>query len=51
VGADCRAIGRDGAPSASLFAIGPMTRSAFWEVVAVPDIRHQVDALADRLAR
>jgi uncharacterized NAD(P)/FAD-binding protein YdhS len=51
VSADCRAIGRDRAPSASLFAIGPMTRSAFWEVVAVPDIRQQVDALANRLSR
>ena len=26
----------------SLRAIGPMTRGAFWEIVAVPDIRGQV---------
>jgi uncharacterized NAD(P)/FAD-binding protein YdhS len=42
----CRAIAKDGAPAASLFAIGPMTRGALWEVVAVPDIRVQTDRLA-----
>ena len=33
-----------------LFAIGPMTRGAFWETTAVPDIRVQAMALADALA-
>ena len=33
-----------------LFAIGPMTRGAFWETVAVPDIRVQALQLADALA-
>ncbi|HEX8379111.1 MAG TPA: FAD/NAD(P)-binding protein [Allosphingosinicella sp.] len=42
----CRAVGKDGTPAASLFAIGPMTRGALWEVVAVPDIRVQTDKLA-----
>ncbi len=47
---EARAVGEDGAPSPTLFAIGPMTRGAWWEIVAVPDIRGQVDALAERLA-
>ncbi len=33
-----------------LFAIGPMTRGAFWEITAVPDIRVQAMQLADVLA-
>lgn len=32
-----------------ILAIGPMTRGDLWEVVAVPDIRIQVGALARRL--
>jgi uncharacterized NAD(P)/FAD-binding protein YdhS len=44
-----RTIGREGA-SPSLFAVGPLTKSAFWEIVAVPDIRQQVRALAERLS-
>ncbi len=43
-------LGTDGAPSPTLYAIGPMTRGAWWEIVAVPDIRGQVAALAERLA-
>jgi uncharacterized NAD(P)/FAD-binding protein YdhS len=41
----------DGAGCASehVLAIGPMTRGDLWEVVAVPDIRIQVSALARRL--
>ncbi len=34
-------IGRDGVPHPRLHAIGPMTRGAWWEVVAVPDLRVQ----------
>jgi uncharacterized NAD(P)/FAD-binding protein YdhS len=29
-----------------LFAVGPMTQSAFWEIIAVPDIRLQAQRLA-----
>ncbi len=38
-----------GATSEHILAIGPMTRGDLWEVVAVPDIRLQVSALARRL--
>jgi uncharacterized NAD(P)/FAD-binding protein YdhS len=45
-----RLIGRDGAPSPRLFAVGPLTRGAFWEIVAVPDIRNQVRDVARNLS-
>ena len=38
-------------PDAGLYAIGPLTRGAFWEITAVPDLRSQALELADRLAR
>ncbi|WP_443969610.1 FAD/NAD(P)-binding protein [Sphingobium sp. CR28] len=44
------AINAQGEPSKRLFAAGPMTRGAHWEVIAVPDIRRQVGSLARRLA-
>ena len=47
---DCAVVDRSGVPSERLFAIGPVTRAAFWEIVAVPDIRNQCAALASRLA-
>lgn len=49
VDAALRTLGADGSPSRSLYAVGPMTRGAFWEIVAVPEIRVQVDMLARRL--
>jgi len=45
-----RLIGADGAASPRLFAVGPLSKGAFWEIVAVPDIRHQVLAVARALA-
>jgi uncharacterized NAD(P)/FAD-binding protein YdhS len=43
-------VGSDGAPSPRLFAVGPPTRGAFWEIVAVPDIRTQVCSVANAIA-
>lgn len=37
-----RAIAASGRPDARLFVVGPMTRGAQWEIVAVPDIRRQL---------
>lgn len=49
VAADCALIRADGAASQRLFAVGPLTRAAFWEIIAIPDIRNQCAVLADRL--
>ena len=34
-----------------IWALGPLTKGKFWEIVAVPDIRHQVKAVADDIAK
>ena len=47
---ECAVIDRFGVPSERLFAVGPLTRAGFWEIVAVPDIRVQCAALANHLA-
>ncbi|TXG81496.1 MAG: FAD-dependent oxidoreductase [Sphingomonadales bacterium] len=50
VDSQARVISAHGASAARLYAVGPMTRGEFWEIVAVPDIRHQVWTLARRLS-
>lgn len=45
-----RVIGHGGALTSNLFAVGPLTRGSFWEITAVPDIRHQVWSLARLLS-
>lgn len=47
---NCALLDRDGAISRRLFAIGPVTKGAFWEMTAVPDIRQQAEFLAGLLA-
>jgi uncharacterized NAD(P)/FAD-binding protein YdhS len=49
VDADCAVIGSSGRASSVLFAVGPLTRAAFWEIMAVPDIRVQCADIASRL--
>jgi uncharacterized NAD(P)/FAD-binding protein YdhS len=34
-----------------LWAVGPLTKGAFWEIVAVPDIRAQAAGVADDISR
>lgn len=46
---DGHVLDAQGRASEHILAIGPMTRGDLWEVVAVPDIRIQVSALARRL--
>jgi uncharacterized NAD(P)/FAD-binding protein YdhS len=43
-------LSRDGAISRRVFAVGPVTKGAFWEMTAVPDIRRQCESLARHLA-
>ena len=47
---DGAVIDRAGREGRRLYAIGPVTRSAFWEITAVPDIRRQAERLAAHLA-
>jgi uncharacterized NAD(P)/FAD-binding protein YdhS len=47
---EARTIAADGSSNDDLLAVGPMTRGAFWEIVAVPDIRVQTWTLARRLS-
>lgn len=46
----CALRDRRGAISRRLFAVGPVTRAAFWEMTAVPDIRRQCEVVAEHLA-
>ncbi len=39
-----------GTPAAHIHAVGPLTKGNAWEIIAVPDIRNQVWALAQHLA-
>ena len=45
----CAMLGADGQASERLFAIGPLTRGAFFEIEAIPDIRVQCAGLARQL--
>ena len=44
-------VGAGGVPSRRVFAAGPLTRSAWWEITSVPDIRNQCRELARLLSR
>ena len=43
-------VGADGARSRRVKAIGPLARAAFWECIAIPDIRIQCKQIAEALA-
>jgi uncharacterized NAD(P)/FAD-binding protein YdhS len=51
VSENCALRSGSGAESRRLFAVGPITKGAFWEMTAVPDIRLQCEQLAQGLAR
>ncbi|MGH7780574.1 MAG: FAD/NAD(P)-binding protein [Candidatus Binataceae bacterium] len=51
VAGDLRLIAADGTAQRNLFALGSITKGAYWEIIAVPDLRSQCEALAGRLAR
>ena len=50
VTAHCALLDPNGAISRRLFAVGPVTKGAFWEMTAVPDIRRQTELVAEYLA-
>jgi uncharacterized NAD(P)/FAD-binding protein YdhS len=45
----CAVVAANGTVSNKLYAVGPLTRGAFFEIDAIPDIRVQCDRLASRL--
>lgn len=48
---DCAVVDRFGTPSPWLFAVGPLTRPAWWEITAVPEVSVQIHHLVERLAQ
>lgn len=46
---DCAIVDAGSSASPALYAVGPLTRAAFWEIMAVPDIRVQCAELARHL--
>jgi len=49
VDAGSRLIGTGGGPQPGLYAVGPLTRGAFWEITSVPDIRTQAADVAQAI--
>ncbi len=47
---DCAVIDGAGEASSWLFALGPLTRPAWWEITAVPEINLQIDRLVAHLS-
>ena len=45
-----RVLHADGTPDPALFVLGPPARAAFWETIAVPDIRKRIEAVVAALA-
>ncbi len=46
---DCKVIRASGEPHGRVFATGPLTRGAFWEMLAVPELRLQAPEVARRI--
>ncbi len=46
---DCAVVDAAGKPSSWLFALGPLTKPAWWEIVAVPEINLQVERLVAQI--
>lgn len=47
--ADGRVLGADGRADPALFVLGPPARAAFWETIAVPDIRKRIEDVVTRI--
>ncbi len=46
---DCAVLDEQGRVSTWLYALGPLTRPAWWEITSVPEIAVQVDRLVEAL--
>jgi uncharacterized NAD(P)/FAD-binding protein YdhS len=47
---DSAVVGSYGEISTWLFALGPLTRPAWWEITAIPEINSQIERLVQKLA-
>ncbi len=47
--AEGRVLAADGTPDPRLLVLGPPARAAFWENIAVPDIRKRIEAVVKTL--
>jgi uncharacterized NAD(P)/FAD-binding protein YdhS len=47
---DGQVLGKSGAPTPGLFALGPLGQGSLWEITAVPEIVAQCDAAAQSIA-
>lgn len=47
---DGHVLHTDGSPDPTLFVLGPPARAAFWETIAVPDIRKRIEDVAEALS-
>ncbi|MBS0612828.1 MAG: FAD/NAD(P)-binding protein [Proteobacteria bacterium] len=47
---DCAVIDGAGEASSWLYALGPLTRPAWWEIIAVPEINLQIERLVAQLS-
>ena len=47
---DCAVLDGAGQASSWLFALGPLTRPAWWEITAVPEINLQIERLVAQLS-
>lgn len=45
-----QAIGKNRTEDPTFFVLGPPARAAFWETIAVPDLRQRIEELAQQLA-
>ena len=48
--ADGRVLDADGSPDDALCVLGPPARAAYWETIAVPDIRKRIETLSGSLS-
>lgn len=49
--AEGRVLHADGTPDERLLVLGPPARAAFWETIAVPDIRKRIEAMVGTLSQ
>lgn len=49
VSENCELVDSQGVPNPRIYTMGPVSRAAFWEITAIPDIRDQARWLAEKI--